>query len=47
MRDTTFAEDTSQLRTGTAARAIGALRLASFDNIVSGLPRRPGAPPGR
>jgi hypothetical protein len=45
VRDTTFAEDASQLRTGNAPRAmatwrnlaIGALRLAGITNIAAGL----------
>ena len=45
VRDTTFAEDASQLRTGNAPRAmatwrnlaIGALRLAGTTNIAAGL----------
>ena len=45
MRDTTFAEDAWQLRTGNAPRAmatwrslaIGALRLAGTTNIAAGL----------
>ncbi|GGN38808.1 hypothetical protein [Streptomyces fuscichromogenes] len=45
VRDVTFAEDASQLRTGTAPRAmatwrnlaIGALRLAGSTNIAAGL----------
>jgi predicted transposase YbfD/YdcC len=45
VRDVTFAEDASQVRTGNAARAmatcrnlaIGALRLAGATNIASGL----------
>jgi predicted transposase YbfD/YdcC len=47
IRDTTFAEDASQLRTGTAPRAmaacrnlaVGALRLAGATNIAAGLRR--------
>nr|WP_260696021.1 ISAs1 family transposase [Streptomyces sp. IB201691-2A2] len=47
VRDTTFAEDASQLRTGNAPRAmatcrnlaIGALRLAGVTNIAAGLRR--------
>lgn len=47
VRDTTFAEDASQLRTGNAPRAmatwrnlaIGALRLAGATNIAAGLRR--------
>ncbi|MEV0696231.1 ISAs1 family transposase [Streptomyces sp. NPDC050388] len=47
VRDTTFAEDASQLRTGNAPRAmaswrnlaIGALRLAGITNIAAGLRR--------
>jgi predicted transposase YbfD/YdcC len=47
IRDVTFAEDASQLRTGNAARAmasyrnlaIGALRLAGVTNIAAGLRR--------
>jgi predicted transposase YbfD/YdcC len=47
VRDVTFAEDASQLRTGNAARAmatcrnlaIGALRLAGATNIAAGLRR--------
>ncbi|GAB2901145.1 ISAs1 family transposase [Streptomyces mayteni] len=47
VRDTTFAEDTSQLRTGNAPRAmatwrnlaIGALRTAGVKNIAAGLRR--------
>ncbi|MGV9266913.1 ISAs1 family transposase [Kitasatospora sp. NPDC003701] len=45
IRDTTFAEDASRVRTGTAPRtmaalrnlAIGALRLTGYDNIAAGL----------
>lgn len=45
VRDTTFAEDASRVRTGTAPRAmaalrnlaIGALRLTNCDNIAAGL----------
>lgn len=45
MRDTTFAEDASRVRTGTTPRAtaelrnlaIGALRLTGCDNIAAGL----------
>jgi len=45
VRDTTFAEDASRIRTGTAPRAmaalrnlaIGALRLTNCDNIAAGL----------
>jgi len=45
VRDTTFAEDASRVRTGTAPRAmaalrnlaIGALRLTGCDNIAAGL----------
>ncbi|GAA3807274.1 hypothetical protein ACFS5L_42370 [Streptomyces phyllanthi] len=45
VRDTTFAEDASQLRTGNAPRAmatcrnlaIGALRTAGVRNIAAGL----------
>jgi hypothetical protein len=45
MRDTTFAEDASQLRTGNASRAmatwrnlaIAALRTAGVKNIAAGL----------
>ncbi|WP_406216233.1 hypothetical protein [Streptomyces canus] len=48
VRDTTFAEDASQLRTGNAPRAmatwrnlaIGALRTTGVKNIAAG-PRRP------
>lgn len=47
VRDTTFAEDASQLRTGNAPRAmatwrnlaVGALRLSGVKNIVAGLRR--------
>jgi predicted transposase YbfD/YdcC len=47
VRDTTFAEDASQLRTGSAPRAmatwrnlaIGALKLAGITNIAAGLRR--------
>lgn len=47
VRDTTFAEDASQLRTGSAPRAmatwrnlaIGALRMAGVKNIAAGLRR--------
>ncbi|WP_377274557.1 hypothetical protein [Peterkaempfera sp. SMS 1(5)a] len=47
VRDTTFAEDASQLRTGNAPRAmatwrnlaIGALRAADAKNIAAGLRR--------
>ncbi len=47
VRDTTFAEDASRVRTGTAPRsmaalrnlAIGALRLTGCDNIAAGLRR--------
>ncbi|WP_406465007.1 ISAs1 family transposase [Streptomyces sp. NBC_01622] len=47
VRDTTFAEDASQLRTGNAPRAmatwrnlaIGALRMAGVKNIAAGLRR--------
>ena len=47
IRDTTFAEDASQLRTGNAPRAmatwrnlaVGALRLAGVANIAAGLRR--------
>ncbi|MEY9998129.1 putative transposase YbfD/YdcC [Streptomyces sp. V4I8] len=47
VRDTTFAEDASQLRTGNAPRAmatwrnlaIGALRTAGVKNIAAGLRR--------
>ncbi|KIZ17642.1 transposase [Streptomyces natalensis ATCC 27448] len=47
VRDTTFAEDASQLRTGNAPRvmatwrnlAIGALRLGGVTNIAAGLRR--------
>jgi predicted transposase YbfD/YdcC len=43
VRDTTFTEDASRMRTGTAPRAmatlrnlaIGALRLTGYDNIVA------------
>ncbi|MFD5033249.1 hypothetical protein ACFWM0_22995 [Streptomyces sp. NPDC058405] len=46
IRDTTFAEDASQLRTGNAPRAmaswrnlaIGAMRLAGIRNIAVALP---------
>ncbi|MEU3616334.1 hypothetical protein ABZ725_29025 [Streptomyces sp. NPDC006872] len=46
VRDTTFAEDASQLRTGNAPRAmsawrnlaIGALKLAGVTNIAAALP---------
>ncbi|MFD4764632.1 ISAs1 family transposase [Streptomyces sp. NPDC058439] len=45
VRDTTFTEDASRMRTGTAPRAmatlrnlaIGALRLTGYDNIAAGL----------
>jgi predicted transposase YbfD/YdcC len=45
VRDTTFTEDASRVRTGTAPRAmatlrnlaIGALRLTGCDNIAAGL----------
>lgn len=45
VRDTTFAEDASRVRTGTAPRAmaalrnpaIGALRITGYDNITAGL----------
>ncbi|MFE3907796.1 hypothetical protein ACFXPY_48295 [Streptomyces sp. NPDC059153] len=45
MRDTTFTQDASRMRTGTAPRAmatlrnlaIGALRLTGYDNIAAGL----------
>ncbi|MGW3047749.1 transposase family protein [Kitasatospora sp. NPDC001175] len=45
VRDTTFAEDASRVRTGTAPRAmaalrnlaIGTLRLTGCDNIAAGL----------
>jgi predicted transposase YbfD/YdcC len=45
VRDTTFAEDASRVRTGTTPRAmaslrnlaIGALRHAGHDNIAAGL----------
>lgn len=54
VRDTTFAEDASQLRTGSAPRAmatwrnlaIGALRLGGVTNIAAGL-RRNGRDPRR
>ena len=54
MRDTTFAQDASQLRTGNAPRvmatwrnlAIGALRLGGVTNIAAGL-RRNGRDPRR
>ncbi|WP_431197151.1 hypothetical protein [Streptomyces flavusporus] len=55
VRDVTFAEDASQLRTGTAPRAmatwrhlaIGALRLAGKTNIAPALrPNAPDAPTG-
>ncbi|MFI9162449.1 hypothetical protein [Kitasatospora aureofaciens] len=47
IRDTTFAEDASQLRTGNAPRAtatwrnlaVGALRLSGVKNIAAGLRR--------
>ncbi|WP_327129798.1 hypothetical protein [Streptomyces sp. NBC_01727] len=47
VRDTTFAEDASQLRTGNGPRAmaswrnlaIGALKLAGITNIAAGLRR--------
>ncbi|WP_435862456.1 hypothetical protein [Streptomyces phaeochromogenes] len=39
VRDTTFAEDASQLRTGNAPRAIGALRLTGTTNIAADLRR--------
>ncbi len=47
VRDTTFAEDASRVRTGNAPRAmaalrnlaIGALRLTGYDNIAAGLRR--------
>lgn len=49
VRDTTFAEDASRLRTGNAPRAmatwrnlaIGALRLSGVKNIAAGLRRNP------
>lgn len=52
MRDTTFAEDASQLRTGNAPRAmatwrnlaIAALRTAGVKNIAAGLRRNARAP---
>ncbi|MEV0743455.1 ISAs1 family transposase [Streptomyces sp. NPDC050549] len=52
VRDTTFAEDASQLRTGNAPRvmatwrnlAIGALRAAGVKNIAAGLRRNARAP---
>ncbi len=52
VRDTTFAEDASQLRTGNAPRAmatwrnlaIGALRTAGVKNIAAGLRRNARAP---
>ncbi|MFV5998268.1 hypothetical protein ACNPQM_39365 [Streptomyces sp. NPDC056231] len=45
VRDTTFTEDASRMRTGTAPRAmatlrnlaIGALRLTGYNNIAAGL----------
>ena len=54
MRDVTFAEDASQLRTGNAARAmatcrnlaIGALRLSGTTNLAAGL-RRSARDPNR
>ncbi|MFE7328850.1 transposase [Streptomyces sp. NPDC057565] len=47
VRDTTYAEDASRVRTGTAPRAmaslrnlaIGALRLTGCDNLAAGLRR--------
>ncbi|MGW2256151.1 ISAs1 family transposase [Kitasatospora sp. NPDC001660] len=52
VRDTTFAEDASRVRTGTAPRAmaalrnlaIGALRLTGCDNIAAGLGTARGGP---
>jgi hypothetical protein len=54
LRDVTFAEDVSQVRTGNAPRAmaslrnlaIGALRLHGHRNIAAALRRTPATPPG-
>ncbi|MFF2041823.1 ISAs1 family transposase [Kitasatospora sp. NPDC058170] len=55
VRDTTFAEDASRVRTGTAPRAmaalrnlaIGTLRLTSCDNIAAGVRKATEMPPDR